>query len=100
MSMSLTGKIGTALRWRWWYYTTIIGRGVVTRLPYFSRVFVGPRDMAAYVRAVSGLNPTVPPVSLRVKRMSAVPLLCRPGRSDPWVLWDVFRSGFHLPPTP
>lgn len=37
------------------------------------------------------------PVELRVRGIP-VPLLCRPGTSDPEVLWDTFGEAYHRPP--
>jgi FkbM family methyltransferase len=98
--MMTRDRLASALGWRVRYFNTSIARGVLARAAEFPRVFPTGRDMVAYTRAITATTRTPEPVAVRVRAVKAAPLLCRPGTSDPWVLWDAFRSQFHLTPRP
>jgi FkbM family methyltransferase len=87
-----------AIAWRMWYYQTQLGKGVLQRCGLFPRVFATYRDAAAYVRVLLTLKPNAAPVSLRLKELDGRAVFCRPGTSDPWVLWDTFYYKYQLPP--
>lgn len=91
-------RLRSALAWRAWYYRTQIGKGILRRFWLYPRVLATAKDCWAYLRLMASLDRRSPPVSLAVKELKGRSVLCRPGTSDPWVLWDTFYNRFHLPP--
>jgi FkbM family methyltransferase len=98
--MMTRDRLASALGWRVRYFKTNVARGLLARAAEFPRVFPTARDVAAYARAITAMTRAADPIAVRVRAVTAAPLLCRPGTSDPWVLWDAFRGQFHLPPRP
>jgi FkbM family methyltransferase len=96
--ISAVDRVRSAVAWRLWYYQTHVGRGVLQRGISYPRLFATPQDSWAYLRLVLSLDRGSEPVTLHVRELKGRPLLCRPGTSDPWILWDTFHERLHLPP--
>lgn len=94
----MSGRFRNALSWRWWYFRTLLWRGVLSRLGAFPSVFGNWASARNYCCALLSLKAGLSATSIRVRALGGKLLLCRPATSDPWVLWDVFRSEFQRPP--
>jgi FkbM family methyltransferase len=92
----MASRIVEAITWRTYYWKTCVGKGVLMRLPWIPGLFSKRRDWTNYCHAQMTLSGA--PVTLAIRKLNGGTVQCRPGTSDPWVLWDVFRNGFHLPP--
>jgi FkbM family methyltransferase len=92
----MVSRIAEAISWRTYYWKTRVGKGVLMRLPWIPGLFSTRRDWTSYCYTQMSLNGA--PVKLAIRKLNGGAIRCRPGTSDPWVLWDVFRNGFHLPP--
>jgi FkbM family methyltransferase len=98
-TLSLPRRLREALGWRMWYYGQQLGRGVLLRCHRFPSVFSSWEDMREYTRSVLTLGACTAPVTVRLRALGGQPVLCRPGTSDPWELWDAFCNRFQLPPS-
>jgi len=98
ITSTLHRRLIDAIRWRHWYYRTVIGGGILARALHFPRTFFTTRDAVQYARAMASLCLNKREISIRVMALAEHPLFCRCGTSDPWVLWDVFHHKYHLPP--
>jgi len=52
----------------------------------------------AYASTLATIAPHAVPIDLRIRKLADQAVWCRPGTSDPWVLWDVYYYGYHRPP--
>jgi FkbM family methyltransferase len=91
-------KITDGVAWRSWYYQGPVGTGVLKRFLFYPRVFQTWEDGLAYARLLVSCQHPANPVLLRVRQVMGHSLLCRPGTSDPWVLWDTFFHQFQKLP--
>jgi FkbM family methyltransferase len=98
ITASAVQRVRCALAWRWWYYRTQFGRGVLGQCWKYPKMFCSWSDISQCARAFLTVDACSKPLTLRVRKLNGTPLLCRPSTSDPWVLWDVFDRGYHLPP--
>jgi len=62
------------------------------------RVFCTLRDVLAFRRLRKNPAACPPMVPLCLRQAGGAALYCRPGTSDPMVLWDTFWHKYHLPP--
>ena len=62
------------------------------------QVFACSHDIALYKQARYDPKALAGPVRLHLRQGGAEPLMCRPGTTDPKVLWDTFHHRYHLPP--
>jgi FkbM family methyltransferase len=55
-------------------------------------------DRVAYARAMLTLRSDAQLETLAIKLLDCNSVCCRPGTSDPWVLWDVFHHQYQAVP--
>ena len=77
---------------------TMISVGGLRRMIRYRGILSSWQNANVYRRLVNGTLHASEPVPLRVREAGNHPLLCRPGTSDPDVLWDTFGEKYHLPP--
>ncbi len=96
----IPGAVHSAIGWRLRYYRTYVWHGFLRRCALYPSVFSSWQDTLRYSRALLELQRKPEPLTIRVRELEGRPLLCRPGTSDPWVLWDTFYEKYHLPLSP
>jgi FkbM family methyltransferase len=62
------------------------------------KLFRSPADVVRFRRCDAAIDRTGAPVTLHVRAMQGLPLICRPATTDTRVLCDTFCGLFHLPP--
>lgn len=79
--------------WHWlkWKYRNGTG---------YLRLFSTFNDVQKYRFCASAKPGFGEPLEISVRKLRGKKVVCRPGTSDPFVLWDVFFWQYHIPPDP